>query len=374
MKIKTKKKYPTFLLEQNLKQHVNKIVNNKLVTVKPPDITSLPVNNFLLTKNLKPNVKPNVKPHPQNNLSTQINPTPDIPLSPSIKKIVNVYQPKYNNNKYANGLGDFIRGSYFIIQFCIANDLKYTIDFSNHPISKFLKNSSNDNFIQRPEISEKINKFEDNNFQPNIKNGIEDSLPRCSLKNEIKQYLNSQIIYNNAAYIYTNAFPNNNPNKLQQDYIKYMLEPVDEIYDTVNTVLKTLSLRKQEYMAIHIRLGDKYINTKELKEQNIINKIKEKLRLLNQNKNYLLISDNNNIKNLISYEFPFIKIFTHEITHTGEGFELNDNSLKNTLVDFYLMSCSSRIMSFSTYNHGSGFSKWCASTFDLSYVCFYISV
>jgi hypothetical protein len=48
------------------------------------------------------------------------------------------------------------------------------------------------------------------------------------------------------------------------------------------------------------------------------------------------------------------------------------NSLKNTLIDFYLMSQSKQIISFSVYQHGSGFSKWCAVTYEIPYVCYSI--
>ena len=60
----------------------------------------------------------------------------------------------------------------------------------------------------------------------------------------------------------------------------------------------------------------------------------------------------------------------HEITHTADMSITNDTNLINTLKEFYIMSFSSHIYSFSVYDHGSGFSKWCSVAYNIPYVCF----
>ena len=40
--------------------------------------------------------------------------------------------------------------------------------------------------------------------------------------------------------------------------------------------------------------------------------------------------------------------------------------------DFYLLANSNTIHSLTSYPHGSGFSYWCAKTFNIPYVCKYI--
>jgi len=76
------------------------------------------------------------------------------------EKIINVYQDKYINSSNYNynptGLGDFIRGSYFIMQYCKENGLTCAINMSNHPVSQFLEIYSNQSKIILPNI----NKFE----------------------------------------------------------------------------------------------------------------------------------------------------------------------------------------------------------------------
>ena len=59
----------------------------------------------------------------------------------------------------------------------------------------------------------------------------------------------------------------------------------------------------------------------------------------------------------------------NEICHTGEGDNLEYNKLQNVLLDFYLISLASQVVSYSVYEHGTGFSKWCAETYSIPYIC-----
>jgi hypothetical protein len=53
------------------------------------------------------------------------------------------------------------------------------------------------------------------------------------------------------------------------------------------------------------------------------------------------------------------------ITHLGEGAIKDDESVKNTLVDFFLMAKSSTIISMSPYFHETSFSKYCGILFGI---------
>jgi hypothetical protein len=106
-----------------------------------------------------------------------------------------------------------------------------------------------------------------------------------------------------------------------------------------------------------------------------INKLLSQIEsIINREKNYIIISDNNEIKNFVLEKFSDVNIKTlfTEITHFGEGVVLEEESVKNTMIDFYLLSLSAAIYSYSSYKHGSGFSYWCAQTYNIPYVCKYI--
>ena len=130
-------------------------------------------------------------------------------------------------------------------------------------------------------------------------------------------------------------------------------------------------------MLFHLRSGDAYLNKdNKIFYQKYLDKIKievAKYMVINACNNYLLIADNNEIKIFLNKEFPQLKIILNEITHLGEGVILEEEKVKNTLVDFYILSFANKIISFSAYKHGSGFSFWCAKTFDIPYISKYIS-
>ena len=69
-----------------------------------------------------------------------------------------------------------------------------------------------------------------------------------------------------------------------------------------------------------------------------------------------------------------IKTLFKEIIHLCESdtHVENNEKIKNTLIEFYLMSFSKEIKSYSCYEHGSGFSYWCAKTFNIPYSCKYM--
>jgi hypothetical protein len=89
---------------------------------------------------------------------------------------------------------------------------------------------------------------------------------------------------------------------------------------------------------------------------------------MEKNEKYLLIADNNEIKILLHRYFPDIKILLNKITHLGEGVLLEEEKVKNTLIDFYILSFSKKIFSFSCYEHGSGCSYWCAKTYNIPHI------
>ena len=159
-----------------------------------------------------------------------------------------------------------------------------------------------------------------------------------------------------------------------------ILEPTEQMANLVDSTLADLKLTKQRYTVIHVRSGDKYLKggagaTDTFNAQYIQHLTKEIFILIKNNlgstpiSNYLVLSDNPEIKRIIGQAFPSIKMLFNKITHFGSGVIQEDLQVRNTMVEFNLMSFSSAIFSFSCYEHGSGFSQWCAKTYDVPYVC-----
>lgn len=292
-------------------------------------------------------------------------------------KIINVYQLCYNDGKNATGLGDFIRGSYFLMEFCKKYGFNFSIDLSNHPIKFFLKKYNKINLPDKIKDSyKKINKFEHDNFNPSIDdNKFINNISNKNIYNEFIYYLNNEKNNNlsNNIYIYSITFPNFQPyiNSFKNE-MQNIFELTERMQLLVNIKLKYLSLKSKNYEVIHIRCGDDYLSNVKPNLNNInYNFLISEFDKLNPNKKYLLISDNNYIKILLKNKYNFINILCHEITHTCEFKENMIKQIENTVLDFYLISQSKNVMAYSVYQHGSGFSKWCAFTYDIPYFCKY---
>jgi hypothetical protein len=301
-----------------------------------------------------------------------------------IRIINNVYQSKYNYNRNnCTGLGDFIRGSYFILEFCEKYNFEYKIIFNNC-ISNFLQIKTH-NLKSIQNILKGIIFFKNNNINSyNIDNNsiiFEPNKDNKYIMSDFVDYIvQSKSVYNNV-FIYCNSYPINDIiDEKHKEYMRNILEPNIEVKTIVNKVLYDLKLKFKQFVVIHIRSGDSYLknekNTFNIKYINdLIQNIKNDIfDYFNKNINdinieYLIIADNNYIKLILKKKFPNFKILLKNITHFGEGILLEDEKVKNSLIDFYLLSFSKYILSYSCYEHGSGFSYWCAKTYNIPYIC-----
>lgn len=313
----------------------------------------------------------------------------------SDKMYINVYQSSYKNGASSTGLGDFIRGTYFMMQFCDINECKYDT-IVNHPISRYMKNALIDNTLTYEDIPqdgyktiyENIVKFEQSNFKSNIhSNNI------ISAKNEplfamlLKKYLKRNVVVvGSKIFVYMIAYPMLHTSIKQEHrlYIQRMMEGTDIIMNMVSYILKALQLEKGEYTLIHVRCGDNFLIPNYTNRAGIswtsprvtFNKIKREIGLMcssnSLSSKYFLMADNNHIKKEIVTAYPFIKTWYHELSHIGEGVKSSDVSLKNVMVDYHIIASSKRVVSYSVYTHGSGFSKWCAETYNIPHVCKYV--
>jgi len=358
-------------------------------------------------------------------INTQTNTNSLSCAQPVVIKIVNIFQQFFMYNRKATGWGDVIRGSYFLIQYCEELELDFDIDMSYHPISRFLekyrKNKYyNDLFIDKEienmkkNIYKNVVKFDETNIMPKVTpNKIILSNHRSikEIKYKFNKYLNS-IPFNcdvmessihtnenksqpsNTKYIHTVTFPMYNITYLQKERMKQEVEPCEEVKIEVQTIMDKLDLVEERYVVLHIRCGDTYLlnKSKYFSKRflsNVIEEVKSWLVFLENTRGAVInmntteeeetiktsvfcIADNNYIKQILLNEFPFIKILMFDIKHIGEGQHLEEENVKNTVIEFSIMSKSKSIFTISAYNHGSGFSKWCAETYSIPYICKYI--
>lgn len=284
-----------------------------------------------------------------------------IPATPMVvKKIVAVYQLKYTNAT-VYGFGDFLRGCFCLIRHCKHINLEFDIDLSNHPLSKYVEGHIKNPFINYNNISILEFSYDELKYESR-------KLFYTKFKDLI-QNVKSEVYYTSS-----NSYPMFEINKEDIDFIKIKLTPTVETQKYIEQEITNLNLINCDFSVIHIRVGDKFLLTdNNVLNQELIDVIFNKLNsLLNdKSKKYLILSDSTELKMLFKpYENCIFQV--KPITHLGEQLVLKDELVRNTMIDFYLMSHATYIYSYSVLSHGSGFSKWCAIVYNIPYESYII--
>jgi hypothetical protein len=290
----------------------------------------------------------------------------------NVKKIVNVYQPYYKNNMPASGLGDYIRGSIFLYQYCKIADIECEMNMNNHMINTILDNEYSEikqYYLENIEHSLIVN------YHPNI-NKLNDTNIYVGVINSVNAYLSKCMIDENGVlYVCMKPYPIFKITDDERQFIKNNLKYNKIFENDLNKHKNNYNLSYKGYNTIHIRSGDKYLiqnNTISSDLINTLNNIIDNYMKNNKDKIIILIGDSNSIINNIIKKYPRLINFNNIISHMGEGVNNTYDSIKNNMIEFYIMSESASIYSISSYNHGSGFSKWSAEINNIPYTGGYI--
>lgn len=287
--------------------------------------------------------------------------------NPYLKKIINVYQPTYKN-LIAQGLGDYLRGCFCIFQICKMHGLEFDMDLSNHPLHKFLDDPTPNKYTMIDRNN--IYWFPNPNYIPTGRSTYKkDSL---AFHNEFIKHINN--IKQHQYFLFCNSFPIFNfIHDIARYTIRDKIMPNEVVRREVEVRLSNLGLTKKNFSVIHIRSGDQYLLENKVLDPNIINKI---IKICNpylyfKKKHFLILSDNTKIKLMFS-KYLNCKFNLRDITHLGENAANNDEKMKNTLVDFYMMGYANLIISISPYTWGSGFSQWCSVIHKIPYKSYFL--
>ena len=276
------------------------------------------IEHYTLMKNMNKLNKRKV-----NNLKKRINKIIDTNINNvelnNISKIINIYQEKYPNSN-CPGIGDFIRGSYFIIQFSKKFNIQYEI-IINHPISNYLKNTNDididNNLLNNVQFKQTIIDIKASDSTNNLimheyieeynKNKVNDIID--TFKNSFKQeyYTNK----NNIIYFSTNQYPIYKIQEDEKNIIRQIFEPNDVMNNYINDNLNKLKLNKKSYIVIHFRTGDDYLINKNIivydKYKMIIDEI-NKIKSIEKNIPIIIISDNQMLKDHLKQNVKNVNI------------------------------------------------------------------
>lgn len=274
-----------------------------------------------------------------------------------LKKIVNIYQQNYLNAKCC-GIGDFLRGSVCLYQLCKLNNIIFEMDISHHPISKFIYiDTSNNNIIDTSnniiEIDyNNISHYKSLNYIFGGKQRVKDSY------NFYKKFIDDINNIDMEVYpLLCNSFPIWENTHIYKNF-EFKILPTNIMRVHIKNFLNKYNLKKKQYNIIHIRNGDQYLIDKQIIDRPKVYKIINIIKYIRKNYNnkYVVISDCNDLKLILKKVFPDIIIHFNNISHLGN--KNTDESYINTIIDFFLISYSSRVFNISSYEWGSGFSEW----------------
>jgi hypothetical protein len=350
---------------------------------------------------------------------------PPIQPPPRGIQLANVYQPTYNyQSRTSTGLGDFLRGCFCLLEYCEQWKLPPPRIVFHHPIHAWLLHQQHmvDTHPDR-QLWDHVQNCEEINIKEFV---VDDHTHHIHYQtahaphvfyNAFAQFLQTEQTRfhmltrspgktsGGCTYIHTTAYPqyNHHPPPHHAKYMRDMLTPSPAMSDALHQRMRDLSIQPHRYHVFHIRSGDTYLlsstesnapSTPTLPKLHILLDflLRDWKRVTrcgsggsgcssggggNDQKESthtpvsVLISDNNVLKTWILDQLPqcAFRVWDAPIAHMGEGTTPTPNQVLNTLLDFYLMSQSASIHSYSAMRHGTGFSEWCAHIHHVPYTC-----
>jgi hypothetical protein len=152
--------------------------------------------------------------------------------------------------------------------------------------------------------------------------------------------------------------------------IRSRLQPSAEMETYITDSLARLGVTGA-YTTIHVRLEDAVcfphavgtsqatLNTTLMED--LVSAVRSKVE---EGKTYVLVSSNTKVKDALTG--GNILSLPTAICHIGQNQEPTNEQVRDTLLDFFLMSRSSEILAFSTYER-TGFSLECSNIYGIPY-------
>jgi hypothetical protein len=113
-----------------------------------------------------------------------------------------------------------------------------------------------------------------------------------------------------------------------------------------------------------MRFGDKFIVDKDIIDDNFIESLKK--QIIN-NIDCIFVCDSYIVKNRLKHDgfFQTNNISFIDVDGGHIGYEQNNEKIKNTLLEFFIVSKANTIKTYSVYPWISGFVFWTAKLYDI---------
>ena len=286
----------------------------------------------------------------------------------TLTKVVNVYQTQFIDFK-ASGLGDYLRGCITMLQLLrtlkkhTGSDVAFEMDLRNHPLSKFLVC---DTTLEVPTSYAALGNFHVDSL---MVNQDEEDIAYQHIVREVVRYFNKVQQPTFFAYcckenIYTEILDS------EKAFIRSRLQPSAELETYSASCLTQLNVTSA-YSVLHVRLDDAICfphavgsSQATLNDQLMTDLVVAVRAKVDADKTYVLISNSQAVKDALTG--ANIRSLPTAVCHIGQKQTPTDEQLRDTLLDFFLMSRASEIAGFSTYKR-TGFSLECATIYNVPY-------
>jgi hypothetical protein len=243
------------------------------------------------------------------------------------KTIIQVWTHKCRNQTGYWGIGDMVRGTIFLFEYCKKNNYNFILDIQLHSLSKYLKHEPH-------QYSNVILKNKDNIIFVS--------------PNNISYYTQNEV-----NFFFTNSFYN----FISQDakyFMRNALTPNDSFKDHLSNYLI-----QDDYSVLHYRLGDNY-------NGNVVKYLLHLKQHINVNTKQVFISDCKKLKELVKElikENTTLLIIDIDPGHIGENI-----NVQNDLIEYFILIHSKKIKTYSNYRSISGFVYSVNQVFDIDLI------
>jgi hypothetical protein len=266
-------------------------------------------------------------------------------------KLIETYLSNYDNYKKKiifcfhigiGGIGDYIKFFMCLLNFCIEHEIQIYYLQGKTIIEKYIKLKYEKMYIKSENIPSMIEITNTDNISNMNTTDYYNVFPPC-LYRFFEGHLCNITILNEISKIFY----------FTHDIELYANKLID--FDI--------------YTSIHLRLGDKYLETdsnyiqcrddeRAYDENSLFNYIET-----NRNKNILFFCDNNKYKLMIKNKYPYVTILNLDIGHTSL-FNTTEDQVFNTVTEMYILANSQNLYLASH----SGFSQIAAKFKNIPYI------
>lgn len=240
----------------------------------------------------------------------------------------------YRRNEMIFGLGDYLYGVMHVVQLNsrIRHQKSISIDYSESSIAPFLK------VLRTVEMNEPIYFFHDA---------------------KDKELISEKVVF-------TNKRPKFPLSIVERDFLFRKAIPLNrETLNELNSFYSKLNVSVGRYTCIHARIGDSEMLGINQSGGIEIDAIRDKIVRIVKNfeptREYVVISDSQTLR--LKLGSSGINVVPGEAGHTG--YTTESGAVKQTLIEFFLLLNSEKIIQISNHSWGSGFSETAAILGDI---------